>query len=78
MTCTSQRKLDSDTFSEALLKQQYLAMKEVAETVYSPVGLLDLASRSVFAYDLNTMTLDPSGNNIAFLMSLLTCEPSSP
>jgi hypothetical protein len=57
MTCTSQRMLDNDTFSEALLKQQYLAMKEVAETVYSPVGVLDLASGTVFAYDLDTMTL---------------------
>ena len=40
------------------LKEAYVLMKQIAETVHSPVGLLDIATQLVFAYDAKTMTLD--------------------
>ena len=64
---------ESNMFGEAFIKQQYLVMKKIAKTIFSPVGLLDLASRTVFAYDLDTITLDPAGT-IIFRITLLTCE----
>ena len=54
-------------FSEAAdrateyLKESFILIKEIVEIVYSPVGLLDIASQLVLAYDVNTMTFDPDG-----------------
>jgi hypothetical protein len=46
------------------LKEAYILMKQIAETVYSPVRLLDIATYLVFVYNVETMTLNPAGISI--------------
>jgi hypothetical protein len=51
----------ADRGTEYSLKESFILIKVIAETIYSPVGLLDIASQVVLAYDVNTMTFDPDG-----------------
>lgn len=71
LTRTSERKTESDTFTQDSVERQYLVMKEIAETIYSPIGVLDFAGQIVFAYDVDKMTLNPAG--ITLRIGSLTC-----
>lgn len=71
ITRVSRRVPDSDLFNEDPIRQLYLVMKEAAEMIHSPVGLLDYANQIVFVYDVNAMTLDPAGIS-TYSINLLT------
>jgi len=46
---------------EVLAKLHYPIMRSIAETMFSPVGLLDLNSKAVLAFDKDTMTAPLEG-----------------
>jgi hypothetical protein len=50
-----------ETFNEDFAKRHYFVLKRIAETVFSPVALLDSVQALVLVYDVDTMDIDSDG-----------------
>jgi len=52
---------DVDKWNEDLAKGPYIVMQKIAEIIDCPIGYLATGFNVVFAYDVNTMTIDFEG-----------------
>jgi hypothetical protein len=59
-TNTSNEVLHIGDFDQCL-EHHYRVMKDIAESIYSPIAFLDTGHNLVVVYDVDTMTLDLDG-----------------
>ena len=53
--------VESYSFSEDIVEQYITVLKNIAKTIYSPVGLLDVGKNVVMAYDSDLMDVAVNG-----------------
>jgi hypothetical protein len=46
---------------DVLAKQHYSVMQDIAENLYSPIGLLDVDTRQILGFDIDMMDAEISG-----------------
>ena len=60
-------KIGTESSIEDFATQSYSVMKDIAESIYSPVGFLDVLPGVVFMYDKDTMGIISDGNYFYFV-----------
>lgn len=70
MTRVIEKEAGNQDSIEDLAKEVYPLMKAIAESVYSPVGLLDSRLDAVFVYDKGTMDITLNGTTFIRIWTL--------